>query len=169
LVTVMDAEGFEAWYRTEHPRLVSALTVVARDASVAADVTDEAFARALERWARVQSMASRNGWVFRTALNVLRRRYRRRALEARLLRRVATTEVHRPIDWSAETWDALARLPHRERVAVALKYVADLTTDEIALAMGVAPGTVGSTLHSARARLGITLAETEPEGQPSDA
>jgi Sigma-70 region 2 len=51
------------------------------------DVTAEAFARALERWERVGSMASPGGWTYRVALNVLRRRLRRGALEEHLLRR----------------------------------------------------------------------------------
>lgn len=47
------ATGFESWYRSEHPRLVAAMAVVAGDTEVAREVTAEAFARALERWGRV--------------------------------------------------------------------------------------------------------------------
>src|SRR4051812_9944040 len=154
----MDGEGFEAWYRAEHPRLVSALALAAGNVAVAAEVTDEAFARAYERWPRVSVMASPSGWVYRVALNALRRRQRRASLEARLLRRTATSDVSaRPADWSAEVWDAVARLPQRERTALAMRYVADLPTDAIATAMGIAPGTVGSTLHAARAHLSAYL------------
>jgi DNA-directed RNA polymerase specialized sigma24 family protein len=37
--------------------------------------------------------------------------------------------------------------------------VADLSTEDIAAAMRIAPGTVGATLHSARRRLAAALAD----------
>src|SRR4051812_16778957 len=103
----LEPESFEAWYLREHPRLVSALTVVARNVDVAADVTDEAFARASERWARVSRMESSAGWVYTTALNVLRRKARRQQLEWSLLRRMPPEGRAVPPDWSSEVWDAL--------------------------------------------------------------
>jgi RNA polymerase sigma-70 factor (ECF subfamily) len=152
--------GFEPWYVREHPRLVSALTVTAGDPVLAADAADEACTRAFERWNRVSAMESPGGWTYRTALNVLRRRGRRASVEARLLRR-SPGRLAAPADWSTEVWDALQRLPRRERTAIALRYVADLTTDEIAAAMGVAPGTVGSTLNAARRNLARALGDDE--------
>lgn len=163
----MAVVGFEGWYREQHPRLVSALTVMAGDVSVAAEVVDEAFVRAYERWGRLNGIESPTGWAFRTALNALRRRQRRAALEARLHYRWVAgggpgrTSPSPPADWSVEVWDAMARLPARERTAIALRYVADLSTDEIACAMQIAPGTVGSTLHAARRSLARAL---DPDG-----
>ena len=156
----MVADGpFEGWYRREHPRLLSSLTAITRDRAVAEEVTDEAFVRAYERWARVGAMASPTGWAYRTALNVLRRRHRRHRLEARAARRSPGAGEAAPADWSPEVWDALARLPLRERTTVVLFHVADLPTADIAMAMGVAPGTVASSLHSGRARLAGLLAD----------
>ncbi len=179
----MDVVDFASWYRREHPRLASTLVVVAGDVGTAAEAADEAFARAYERWDRVGVMASPGGWAYRTALNVLHRRRRRARLEAVLLRRHGgggkLDSFAVPADWSPEVWDALRSLPIRERTAVALRYVADLPTQAIAEAMGVAPGTVGSTLHAARrnlaAALGDELAVPEIEltprceEEPSDA
>lgn len=159
----MSEVEFEGWYRAQHPKLVSALAIIAGDAGVAAEVVDEAFTRAYERWGRLRVMESPSGWAFRTALNVLRRRQRRATLEARLHVRWFAggasdhTVPSPPADWSVEVWDAMRRLPVRERTALALRYVADLTTSEIADAMGVAPGTVGSTLHAARRNLAHLL------------
>lgn len=156
----MGALEFDHWYREQHPRLVSSLVVVAGEVGLAAEAVDEACARAFERWDRVGAMASPGGWAYRTALNALRRRQWRSALEHRLLGRAnGSTDIEAPPSWSAEVWDALRRLPRRERTAIALRYIADLTTEEIADAMGIAPGTVGSTLHSARRRLADVLAE----------
>lgn len=157
---MMERLQFEDWYVRAHPRLVSSLTVVSGDAGLAADATDEAFVRAYERWDHISRMGSPDGWTFKTALNVLRRRQRRASIERRLLGRAMAGDRQRgarPADWSVEVWDALRRLPDRERTAVALRYVADLPTQAIAEAMGIARGTVGSTLHSARASLARTL------------
>ena len=150
-------EGFDDWYLRLHPVMLSSLTVVAGDPDAARDATDEAFARAFERWARVGPMASPSGWVYRTGLNLLKRRWRRRALEHQTLRRTAPADVTTPAGWSVEVLDAMRALPERERIAVALRYVADLSTIQIAEIMRIAPGTVGSTLQAGRRHLAIAL------------
>jgi RNA polymerase sigma-70 factor (ECF subfamily) len=153
--------AFDAWYGAEHPRLVSAITVAAGDVSVAVEAVDEAFARAYARWDRVSAMGSPAGWTYRTALNVLRRRQRRRRTEHQLHRRrtAPPTDAAPGADWSVEVWDALRRLPPRERTAMALRYVADLPVDDIAITMRIAPGTVRAMLHSGRRRLSAALAD----------
>jgi predicted RNA polymerase sigma factor len=47
---MLDVDGFERWYRGEHPRLLALLTLVAGNADLAGEAVDEALARALERW-----------------------------------------------------------------------------------------------------------------------
>jgi predicted RNA polymerase sigma factor len=85
-VTVNE-RSFEEWYRSEYRRLLATVTLATRNVEVGRDATDEAFARAYERWSRVCTMAEPNGWLYRVALNVARRIVRRRAMEARALRR----------------------------------------------------------------------------------
>src|SRR4051812_35224744 len=97
----VEDEQFEPWYLRLHPVVLSSLSVVARDPHVARDATDEAFARAFEHWPKVRVMSSPAGWVYRTALNVLKRRARRQGLEHRLLRRVAPA-AEAPLGWSVE-------------------------------------------------------------------
>ena len=152
---------FDTWYGDERPRVVASITAITGRASLASEATDEAFARAFERWQRVCAMASPGGWVHRTALNVARRRLRREGQEGRLWR-VASAGVgweSPPPMWPPDLWDALAALTPREREAMVLRHVADLSTNDVAAAMGVSQGTVSSTLHSARARLVAELAK----------
>lgn len=155
----MDLGAFDRWYSTEHPKLLSALVVVGGDPDRAQDAVDEAFARAYERWSRVSEMKAPTAWTYQTALNVLRRRGRRSAMEARLHRRRVVPATSAPADWSPEVWEAVRSLPVRERTAIALRYVVDLSTDDIATAMRIAPGTVGSTLNAARRHLAIVLGD----------
>lgn len=155
--------AFEPWYRDEYPRVVRALFLIGRNRELAMDAASEAFARAFERWGRVSTMASPAGWTYIVALNVLRRYLRRSRLERILLRHSA--EPYPQFQQGhAELWDALSALPLRERTAVVLHYLLDLPQSEVAEVMGVAPGTVAATLHSARRRLGATGLESEEEG-----
>jgi RNA polymerase sigma-70 factor (ECF subfamily) len=142
-----DAE-FEEWYRTHHAGVVTSLLLVSGNVDLARDAVDEAFTRAFARWDRVRKMDSPTGWTYRVAFNALRRAQRRAAVEGRLLAR------HRPAPDvpppASGAWHLVRSLPVRQRTAVVLRYVADLTEGDIATAMGVTRGTVSSTLADAR-------------------
>lgn len=148
-------ERFVQWYQAQHPRLVTSLTLATGDSDLAREATDEAFARALERWHRVGTMQSPTGWAYRVALNVARRRRRRPRRGHLPTPHEATTNLQ-PVDH--ELWAAVAKLPPRQRTAVALRYVADLPERAIADAMRVSAGTVAATLNAARKRLADDLA-----------
>ncbi|MCP5027311.1 MAG: SigE family RNA polymerase sigma factor, partial [Actinomycetia bacterium] len=131
---------FEEFYRDAHPRLVAALVGFCGDADVGRDAADEAVVRAFERWDSVSAMGSPTGWLFRTGFNVARRTMRRRRHLGRLLRGL---EPARVADGPAgELWELVAGLGERQRLAVVLRHVADLTEPDIAEAMGVSRGTV---------------------------
>ncbi|HET9728878.1 MAG TPA: sigma-70 family RNA polymerase sigma factor [Acidimicrobiia bacterium] len=149
---------FEAFYLREHARLVASLTALSGDRDAAREATDEAFVRALERWKRVAAMESPAGWTYRVALNALRRTKRRAAMERRVAPPPAMGSQTMP---DAELWDVVRALPERQRQAVALRYVADLTEADIATAMRISRGSVASTLFDARARLAEVLGEPE--------
>ena len=149
-------DGFEAFYDAERDRLVNAMALAAGSQAVGEDPAAEALARALDRWSRVGVMESPGGWTYRVAVNLLRRRLRRQAIEDRSLRRT------RPVDEAIvepdpELWAAVSSLPARARAAVVLRYVAELTEREVAEAMGVAEGTVSAALSQARRRLTAEL------------
>ena len=82
----MAVTDFDEWYADQRPRVYVSLLALSGDADLAADATDEAFTRAVAHWKRVHAMESPGGWTQRVALNVLRRRLRRRRFETRLLR-----------------------------------------------------------------------------------
>ena len=151
---------FEGWYRDEYARMVNSLTLVVGDRSLAADAVGEACAKALARWERVRRMERPGGWVYRVALNEARRRGRRAGRERELTMSVPAP-VPPPTEPDVELWAAVARLPERTRVAVVLRYVADLTEPDIADALGVRRGTVATMLRRARERLAAEL------GQPA--
>lgn len=161
-MTPVAEPDFDAWYVEQRPRVYLSMLAIGGSADLAADATDEAFTRAVAHWKRVRAMDSPGGWTQRVAMNVLKRRLRRRSVENRLLRR-SVPQDHEAAP-AGEVWDVVRALPERQRIAVVLRYVADLTEPEIAAVMGVARGTVASTLASARERLGQQLrSELEEE------
>ena len=148
-------EGFEAWYRLAAPRLVAALTVAAGDADVGREAAAEACTRALERWERVGTMACPEAWAHRVGVNLIRRRWKRAAMERRAANLPSAAPA--PASLSPELWRAVRALPRRQRQAIGLRYVLDLTQEQVAAAMDVAPGTAAATLASARRHLRAAL------------
>lgn len=151
-------ESFEAWYGKEHPGLLAALTLATGNVEVAQDLVSEAFARALERWDRVSKMASPGGWVRQVAVNLLRRTYRRAAMERRLLGRQWEATEQTPLEaMDPDLWAAVTALPPRQRAVLALRAVLDLSQAETARLLGIRPGTVSATLVEARRRVTVAL------------
>jgi RNA polymerase sigma factor (sigma-70 family) len=98
------------------------------------------------------------------ALNEARRKFRRRALEWRLLSKSGAQPAVAP-ETGLALWDLVRTLPPRQRTAVVLRYVGDLSEAEVATAMGISNGAVAKMLHVARSRLGSTLEATHDSGR----
>ncbi|MGH2717227.1 MAG: sigma-70 family RNA polymerase sigma factor [Actinomycetota bacterium] len=154
----MDESAFEAWYRSEHRKVVASLVALTGDPDAAREANDEAFARALARVGGLDLSQNATGWPHRVALNCFRRTSRRRGLERRSQARAGRPDLAVP-EPDKEIWDAVRRLPRRQREAVALRYVADLPEAEIALAMGISRGAVSSSLAVAKKALSVALSE----------
>jgi len=147
-----DHDQFDEWYRSLRPRVVATLAATCGTLDEASDAADEAFARAFERWERVSGMDNPDGWTYRVALNVVRRRAGRRDRERALLARPDVVGV--ADDAGSTRIEALiAGLPPRMREVIVLRHVADLTEPQIAAALGISRGTVSSTLRDAHLRL----------------
>ena len=166
---------FDACYREHRDRLIATVNAATRcGADLATDAVDEAFVRALAKWSRVERMDAPVGWIFTVARNVVTKTRGRRSVESELVRRSdgvgavggSAPGVGPEAQW--ELWDAVAQLAERERTAVALRYLGDFTESQVAEIMGVAPGTVASTLSSARKHLAATLSATRDAGDGDD-
>jgi len=126
----------------------------------AEDCAQEAMARALARWDRVHEYAP--AWVARVATNLALDRVRR--LNRRLDPVVGVVDDPVAIR-RHDLVTALRALPKRQREAVVLRYLVDLSEAQTALAMGCATGTVKSAaargLDHLRRALGPTWALEE--------
>jgi RNA polymerase sigma-70 factor (ECF subfamily) len=155
-----DGQDFASFYEAEREPMARTLLVIGGDAEAASDAVAEAFSRAYERWPRVAVMDAPMGWVYQVALNDLRRRLRRRAHEGRLLRRVQVDPVP-PAEVDPQVWAAVAALPLRQREAIVLRYVGDLTEREVATVLGISEGAASNALATARRRLAGELNDHE--------
>jgi RNA polymerase sigma factor (sigma-70 family) len=144
--------GFRVLYEREFPVVFRATFLLCGDRDVAEEAAQEAFARALSRWARIGSHPWVGGWITTTALNVARRQLRKRPPP--LADADASLDDAERLDVRA----AVRRLPPRQQEAVILHYLLDLPVAETAAAMGCDQGTVKTHLSRARASLGRALA-----------
>src|SRR6478672_5092296 len=76
---------FEEFFRAEYPSLVRSLYLLTADLGEAEELAQEAMAKVFERWGRVRAMGSPGGYVYRTAVNLNRKRLRHLAVRARRL------------------------------------------------------------------------------------
>jgi RNA polymerase sigma-70 factor (ECF subfamily) len=154
---VRNEPAFEEFYREQRATMLRTVIFTLDDRDLGLEATDEAFARAYERWDDVRGMANPSGWVFRVAVNVRRNRQRRVGLERR---KPPPIERARPdIEGVADPAlaRALAELPVDQRTVVVLRYHLDWSLDDIAESLDIAPGTVKSRLHRGLRRLGSLL------------
>lgn len=138
---------------------------------LADDLAAETFALAFERRASCRATGTVLPWLYGIATNLLRHRWR---AESRQLRAYARSGVDR---WATYEDDAagrvdgsrldaglaraLAAMRPRERDALLLYALADLSYEEIASALEVPVGTVRTWLHRARATAQRELAGAE--------
>src|SRR4029453_4700443 len=97
---------FEDFVHTEQAGLYGALCLIIRDRGEAEDVVQEAFLKVWERWNRVQEMENPAGYLYRTALNLHRKRIRRASLS---IRRAVGLGPSRDSLADVETRDAVFR------------------------------------------------------------
>ena len=117
----------------------------------AEDIVQEAYVRAAPSLAQLQPSVVR-AYLRRTALNVRHDR-RRRVARIRLPHGRDAVDHAGVIDQHEVLWDALSRLPDRQRACLVLRYYEDLPEREIADLLGCSIGTVKSHTHRGLTRL----------------
>jgi len=157
--------SFDAFFRAEHRRLAALATVLCGDRETGCDLAQEALVRAYKEWDKVGGLERPGAWTRRVVVNLARDHARHRTVQRRRLPELAGRQARlvavddAPHD--AEFWAAVATLPDRQRTAVALFYVGDRSVGHVADEMGIAEGSVKTTLHQARKRLRRLLTEDE--------
>ncbi|MEM1098075.1 MAG: RNA polymerase sigma factor [Planctomycetota bacterium] len=130
------------------------------DADAARDVSQEAWLGILKRLSKIDDPAAFPAWAYRItnhkAVDWIRRASRRRQHHTPLTGDLPATTSSTSDDRDETTrrvHAALRKLSVDERALLSMHYLNDLSTAEIAIALGIARGTVKSRMHRARQNL----------------
>ena len=158
----------EGLFAKHHHEIYAYLVRMLRDPELAADLTQDAFVKAYRAHDSLQKDENARAWLYqiahRVALDELRRR--------RIIRMVPWTGEARGSAPSAERLAmdlrlsgplerALARIPERQRAALLLAELHDLTGLELAAALGVSHVAARALLTRARESLRHALASEQ--------
>jgi RNA polymerase sigma-70 factor, ECF subfamily len=147
-----EPRSFEEFFGAEHVRLFGTLTLVTGDRHEAEEIMQDAFLRLWERWERVASIDDATGYLFRTAMNVFRNRYRRATLALRKTTNLAHSEdAFAAVEDRDAVVRALRDLSPDQRAAVVLTSYVGLTSEEAGRVLGMRASTVRTLATRARA------------------
>lgn len=148
------AVAFEQLVRLRGPHLHRFLSVRMRDDAEAMDVLQETFAAAWQALPGLKAAARFWPWLCGIAVHKAVDAARRKRPPAASVEGVQAS-VARSADAGAvlEIREAVAALPEKQRQVVLLRYVLELSEEEVADALGIRVGTVKS--RSARARTAL--------------
>jgi RNA polymerase sigma factor (sigma-70 family) len=169
-VTPPDIRGtIDAVWRIESPRLIASLTRIVRDIGLAEDLAQDALLAALEQWPQSGVPDNPGAWLMAAAkhraIDHFRRNTNWERKHEQLGREVAKREMEVPDFDSAlddDVGDDLLRLvftschpvlPTESRVALTLRLLGGLTTQEIARAFLVPEPTIAQRIVRAKRTL----------------
>ena len=155
------AGELEAVYRRRYRHFLRVAAAILGDEQSGHDAVQEGFAQALRGQSSFRSDGPLEAWVWRMVVNaaLAARRGRVARREAPEAADVQSANGHAPDEGGVRSW--VAALPERQRLAVYLRYYADLDYRSIADALGVEVGTVSASLSSAHQALRQSLEEVE--------
>ena len=182
-MTTETQNAIDAVWRIESPKLIAALTRITRDIGMAEDLAQDALVAALEQWPQSGIPNNPGAWLMAAAKNRAIDQFRRNAT----LRR-KQEEMGRNLEIEQDTSDPdldsalkedfgddLLRLmfischpilSREARIALTLRLIGGLTTDEIARAFLVSESTVAQRIVRAKRTLSEAGVPFEVPGGP---
>jgi RNA polymerase sigma-70 factor (ECF subfamily) len=163
----------EDLFARHHAEIHAYLLRMLRDAELAADLTQDAFVKAYRNYDTLEKPENARAWLYqiahRVALDELRRRKIVRFLPWTGESRGAAPSVeHEAMDLrlSGDLERALQRIPERQRAALLLAELHDLTGLELAASLGVSHVAARALLTRARESLRQALAAERAAENP---
>jgi RNA polymerase sigma-70 factor (sigma-E family) len=161
---MQDEAEFDAFVVARSPALLRTAYLLVHDEALAEDLLQTSLAKAWFAWRRIEG--EREAYVRRilvtTSASWWRRRWTGEVPTSVLPERVASRDDPERQD----LWDAIGRLPGRQRAVVVLRYLEDRTEAETAQLLGCSLGTVKSQCAKALAKLRLDEA-LEPADERS--
>ena len=180
-------EEFEVIVRTHQQRIYRVLLGLLRDPEAADTLTQECFLRAYRNRKTFRGEASVGTWLVRIAVNLARDhgRSRKIAFWRRLLGEAKPEEAASEADQMADpraspertlaareelqaVWLAVDTLSPQQRAAFVLRFVEEMTLEEVAAAMALEVGTVKAHLARAVGAVRKRVKESRKDARPSN-
>lgn len=166
----------ESLFARHHGEIYAYLVRMLRDADLAADLTQDAFVKAYKNYDTLQKDENARAWLYqiahRVALDELRRRKIVRMIPWTGESRGAAPSAERlamDVRLSGPLERALARIPERQRAALLLAELHDLSGLELAEALGVSHVAARAILTRARESLRRALADEQEAEKAAEA
>lgn len=151
---VSEPQSFEDFFEAESPVLFRRLCLITGNRHEAEEVLQDAFLSLFERWDRVRAMQDPTGYLYRTAFNAFRKRFRRAALAIRrTLTPALEVDEFEAADDRHVVSRALARLSRRQRTALVLTELLGYGSEDAGKMMGVRAVTVRALASQGRAAM----------------
>jgi RNA polymerase sigma-70 factor (ECF subfamily) len=166
-----DAAVFvEALFARYHTEIYAYLLRMLREPELAADLTQDAFIKAYRNYETLEKPENARAWLYQIAHRVALDEIRRRKI-IRFLPWTGESPGSAPsaerlvmdAHLSADMQRALGRIPERQRAALLLAELHDLTGLELAAALGVSHVAARALLTRARESLRVALAAERSE------
>jgi RNA polymerase sigma-70 factor (sigma-E family) len=154
---------FEDFCRAEYDRVARTAYWLSGDRQEATDLTQEAFARAFQRWKKLRLLDRPDAWVQRVVVNLALSHLRRRRFLPRLVSSLPERAKFDPEPPDPQLRRALLSLTDSQRVVIVLRYYLDRSIEEVARGLGKRPGTIRALTSQGLARLRQVLASEQLE------
>jgi RNA polymerase sigma-70 factor (ECF subfamily) len=153
--------SFELFFEETHQRLFGGLCLVTGSRQEAEEIMQDAYLKLWERWERLSDVDDRAGFLFRTAMNLFRSRYRRTVLAVRRQMSLApTVDDLALVEDRDEVVRLLRTLSPAERASIVLTTMFDYSSEEAGQLLRVKAATVRAHATRARASARATMEET---------
>ena len=151
-----DRAGFDEFVAARSPHLLRIAFLLTRNQPAAQDLLQDTLLKAWFAWPRISAdpVAYVRKVLFNTFLSGLRQRWRGE-LPSDSLPDAGQPDRADTIADRLALWQALGRLPRKQRALVVLRYFEDLSEAQAADVLGVSGGTVKSQTSRALARLRV--------------
>ena len=174
--TSEDRAFIEQLFALHHAEIYAYILRMVRDADLAADFAQDTFVKAYRAQDMLEDRAKARAWLYQIAHRVVLDEMRRRRI-VRFLPWTGESHGSAPsaehlameMRLSGPMARALARIPERQRAALLMAEVNDLTGLELAAALGISHVAARALLTRARESLRQALAEEKQQEQDHEA
>ncbi|MEO8332296.1 MAG: sigma-70 family RNA polymerase sigma factor [Gallionella sp.] len=171
LFCINGSDAFQEQLEKIRPKLYRVAFSWSHNAALADDLVQETLIKALKNAGQLRDPALLNGWLFSILANCWRDHFRQHREtedideleDYRCINETTPEDEHAQSQLVLRVWDAVAKLPVRQRQVLTLVDLEELPYIEVAAILAIPIGTVMSRLCRARQALKILLKELAPQ------